>query len=287
MSVQNPASRLFEQNYLSSLSDTSSPVSEIIRADCEKNNILNQLSKIKITFPFDDDYKVISYKRGCKELLRWMSQEMLEKLSNQGLNHYQIREIHKRIVGNDGNLYGHSINIYNYAAQARLSFDEIIACLTHGLGEADRLIEGIKVDFPTNGKNPEDKQKEQDALIRIYRMIDYSDEVIAKLIPITNKLGVEGGRLKKIEALKFFERSDRFTEIYNKGDYKMATKIIKTGAIGENWKLAFRIAEIYMEYFEYVIPDIKSKPFYNIIQQQRDNFIKDNCFDNVKEIAYN
>lgn len=140
------------------------------------------------------------------DTLRWLPDDFLSYLREIGLSDKQIIENHKKLMGADGYLTGHTNIIGNSGKKLQLPHLPQIAFETHDLAEALLYQDGRISDYQTGRKTAQNKLDEQDRMIMLLdNVLDRTDRDI--VLSIIEKQGQYGQMLKQVEQKQFLSHA--------------------------------------------------------------------------------
>lgn len=178
MPKSNNPETLFLKHYLSDLYTTEAERSEIEMAQLMVKGVQTTLKQRRIEVFDEEKNELFTLNRAGKAVMRWTDSEVIKKLLDLKLNYLQIKRIHYKIVGNEGNVLGHSENIYNCAIECRLPIDAILGFYTHDFGELLLLLKQLRCDYKTETKTEQQRYQEKKDLIEVYQRIGFSEDLI-------------------------------------------------------------------------------------------------------------
>jgi hypothetical protein len=123
----------FELKYLGNLYQYKANEEILNRANDHRIEIINFLENAFYQELNSDNF--ISLKAAAEQVLRWCTPELHSSLQGLGLTNNQIAHIHGLIIGQDGNVFGHSLNIFELAQAADFPLEMLWAAIWHDLGE--------------------------------------------------------------------------------------------------------------------------------------------------------
>jgi hypothetical protein len=289
----NELNNLFLEHYLSDLYPEGSEAknSEVQIAQLAIEGVRNSLKTTRIDFIDSESGEMYTLKRAGEAVMRWTNAKLIEGLRELGLTYPQIEQIHHSIVGSDGNVLGHSENIYKYAVTCKLPQIAILGFYTHDIGEILLILKQLRNDYDSEMKNNDQKKEEQKALKTVLGKIGFGKDLVSELLPIAEKHHpVHVKALLRTEKNQFYKM---YLYFKNLNMEKLIKIILKSKVLNgidsklDRSEFARKVAKLYIDYIDSVIPSIESKSYFNPLQEARDEFFKKYSVDNSIPLIQN